>query len=173
MSEEKKKEIAIINDKSTTTKGVVIIAPHPDDEIIGAWEILKNEKPIIIYSGNTENNRREEALKLKDHVSIKAQLFQMSIPTSFTNDQFTIYCPDPIYDINPEHRMWGMIGESLLRNGIDVIFYNTNMNAPYIHEVKESEKKEELLNKVYPSQSSLWKYEKKYIIYEGRNKWIM
>jgi len=160
MSEEKKKEI-------------VIVAPHPDDEIIGCWEILKNEKPIIIYSGNTPLERREESTKLKDHVKIKAQLFQMSIPTSFTNDQCTIYCPDPAYEINPEHRMWGMIGESMLRSGINIIFYNTNMNAPYIHELKDSKEKEELLNKVYPSQKSLWEYEKKYVLYEGRNKWIM
>jgi len=69
--------------------------------------------------------------------------------------------------------MWGMIGESMLRSGINIIFYNTNMNAPYIHELKDSKEKEELLNKVYPSQKSLWEYEKKYVLYEGRNKWIM
>ena len=160
MTEEKKKEI-------------VIIAPHPDDEIIGTWEIIQKEKPIIIYSGNTPQDRRKEASKLKEHVDIKAQLFQMSIPSSFINPNVTIYCPDPISEINPEHRMWGMMGESLSRQGIDVIFYSTNMNVPYIHEVKEPEKKEELLNKLYPSQSSLWKYEKKYILYEGRCKWII
>lgn len=160
-------------DNKIKEETTIIIAPHPDDEIIGCWEILQKKKPIIIYSGDTEQKRREEALKLKEYVDLKVQLFQMSIPAPFINSDVTIYCPDPIYEIHPDHRMWGAIGESLVRNGINVIFYSIAMNAPYIHKVKEPNKKEELLNKVYSNQSSLWKYEKKYILFEGRNKWIM
>jgi len=151
----------------------IIVAPHPDDEIIGVYSILKNKKCIIIYSGDTSNDRREEAAKLNQHFDIKGQLYQNNIPMNFINPNTTFYFPDPIYESHPDHRKWGMIGESLLRSGIDVIFYNTIMNAPYIHEVKEPEKKEELLNQVYPSQSSLWKYDHKYFLFEGRCKWIM
>jgi hypothetical protein len=46
------------------------------------------------------------------------------------------------------------------------------MTAPYIKEVEKPEEKEELLNKVYPDQKDLWKYEKKYVLFEGYCKWI-
>jgi hypothetical protein len=151
---------------------VVIVAPHPDDEIIGLFEILETSSPIIIYSGDLEESRRQTVLKLKDTISIKAQIFLNTIPSTFINKEHIIYVPDPIYEIHPKHRYWGVIGESIARAGFDVIFYSIMMNAPYIHEVKESKKKEELLTKVYPDQKSLWEYEKKYILFEGRCQWL-
>ncbi len=159
--------------KQEIFKGHVIIVPHPDDEIIGNYEILTKENPSIIYVGEIDQKRREEALKLKEHTEIKIQLFLNTIPESFINPDSTLYFPDPVYEIHPKHRKWGAIGEQLLRQRLNVIFYNTNMNAPYIHKLKEWEKKEELLNKVYPSQKSLWKYDKKYVFFEGYNKWII
>ena len=57
---------------------VVIIAPHPDDEIIGCYEQLKNptNKIVVIYSGDTDVDRRESVLMLKekiDNVKILAE----------------------------------------------------------------------------------------------------
>ncbi len=153
----------------------VLIAPHPDDEIIGLYTILKNteNKIIIVYDGETENNRRNEALKVKEEIpNIIGQMFQNSIPMSLINKNNIFYAPDPFFEIHPKHRQWGFIGEQISRQGFDVVFYNTLMNAPYIHEVEDKEEKEKLLNKVYPSQKSLWEYEKKYIIFEGFCKWI-
>ena len=151
----------------------VIIAPHPDDEIIGCHEILQLPKnPIIIYSGDIDANRRESVLKLKEHVNCKLQLFQKSVPQTFLSKDHTFYFPDPYFETHPKHREWGFMGETMARNGFNVIFYTTNMNAPYIHEVKNPEAKEKLLNDVYPDQKDLWKYEKKYVLFEGYNKWI-
>jgi len=152
----------------------IIIAPHPDDEVIGAYKILKKEKNIIvIYPSDIDQKRREEALKLKEHIyEIHVQLFQNAIPTSMMNRDNKFYFPDPIYETHPKHRESGMTGELYARSGFDVTFYSTIMNAPYIHEVKKPDEKEELLNKVYPSQSSLWEYEKKYILFEGYCKWL-
>ena len=160
--------------KESLTKGggTIIFAAHPDDEIIGCYEVLIKEKPLIIYSGDTEPKRREEALKLRGVVDIGPQLFLMSIPQNMMNKTNKFYFPDPVYERHPQHRLFGMMGEQLARIGMDVIFYNTNMNAPYIHECPDSKAKEELLNKVYPSQKNLWEWEKKYILFEGYNKWI-
>ena len=109
---------------------------------------------------------------VKELISIQAQVFQNSIPPVFLNRNNTFYFPDPIYENHPKHREWGFIGESLARSGIEVIFYTTNMNAPYIHEVEKSIEKRQLLDKVYKSQSELWRFDHKYFLFEGRCRWI-
>ncbi len=151
----------------------IIIAPHPDDEIIGCYSVLTHTTPIIIYSPNLPLKRREEALKLKEHTDVRVQLFQSSVPSHFLEVKNIFYFPDPATEVHPLHRQWGMIGEQILRSGFDVIFYTTTMQVPYISEVNEPDKKEELLNKVYPSQKNLWEYEKKYILFEGYQKWLI
>jgi LmbE family N-acetylglucosaminyl deacetylase len=153
----------------------VIIAPHFDDEIIGCYEVIMNPliKPIIVYMQDDEE-RKQEALKLKTFIDrIQVQLFQKSIPSVVIDPKNVLYFPDPVYEIHPDHRKFGAIGEDLLRQGFNVVFYNTNMNAPYIHEVPEFKQKRHLLEKVYPSQKNLWKYENKYFLFEGRCRWIM
>jgi hypothetical protein len=155
---------------------IVIISVHCDDEIIGCYEIIRDNPdnpPVILYVGEQSQNRRDEAMKLREHAKITMQMFCKSVPPIFMNPSTQFYICDVIYDTHPLHRMWGSQGENMLRNGLNVTFYNTNMNAPYIHEVEGSQKKEELLNKVYPSQKRLWEYDKKYILFEGRCKWIM
>ncbi len=152
----------------------VIVAPHPDDEIIGNYEILYREKNIIIvYSPNINQERRNNTLKLKEYFDIKLQTFNLNIPQPLFKKENKFYFPDPVYENHPEHRRMGYIGEQMFREGFDVTFYVTQMTAPYIHEVKEFESKERILNLVYPDQKSLWEYEKKYVLFEGRCKWIL
>lgn len=155
---------------------LIIVAPHPDDEIIGCYNYLIKadtyRNKILIYSGDLENERRQRALKLKEETDISIQLFQNTIPTSLLNPKFTYLFPDPYFENHPKHREWGFQGEALARQGYNVIFYSTMMNAPYIHEIKDPEAKRKLLDKVYPDQQSLWKYEHKYFLFEGYTKWI-
>ena len=161
--------------KEETNNKNVIIACHEDDEIIGNFEIIDNpdNPPVILYVGDSPQCRRDEALKLREHTGVTIQMFCKSVPSVFLNPSNTIYAPDPIYETHPLHRLWGGQLENYLRQGLNVIFYNTTMSAPYIHETRKPKEKEALLNLIYPSQKSLWKYEKKYIIYEGRCKWLM
>ena len=150
----------------------VIVAPHPDDEIIGCYKYLIKDTPIIIYDGGAEQGRRAETKILREHADVKIQLFQNSIPPNFLNIDTVFFFPDPIYETHPLHRKWGSIGEEIARRGLNVIFYSTNMNAPYIHEVENTSGKLALLNTVYPSQKSLWEFERKYVLFEGYNQWI-
>jgi hypothetical protein len=161
--------------KGTDMTNHTIIAPHCDDEIIGCFEILNNKdnKVTIIYDANTEAKRREESMNLKkEFENVTFQVFHSSLPSMYIQKESILYFPDPIYETHPLHRSWGIIGEQVARAGYNVVFYSTIMTAPYIHEVKESQTKEDMLNKIYPSQSQLWLYEKKYVLFEGRCKWI-
>ena len=153
-------------------KGHVIVAPHPDDEIIGNFDVIKNKKPCIIYMGDIDNKRRQEALNLKKYTDIGVQLFLNSVPNDFINKETILYFPDPYFETHYFHRAVGLMGEQIARQGFNVIFYNITMTAPYMKEVKDWEEKRDLLNKVYPSQKSLWEYEHKYFMFEGKCKWI-
>lgn len=150
----------------------IIIAPHMDDEIIGCYSVLKTKNPIIVYTEEATKERQEEALTLREHVQVKAQMFFKSIPNQLLNFDNTFYFPHPTYEYHPAHRIQGSIGEQLARKGHNVIFYVTNMTAPFIKEEYDPAGKEELLNKIYPSQKSLWEYEKKYILFSGYSQWI-
>lgn len=151
----------------------VIFAPHGDDEIIGCFEIL-DQNPTIVYDAKCSLLRLEEIRRLQNFKKVKQYFVTDRLPEeilALTKDS-TFYFPDPIYETHPLHRKIGALGEDLARKNYNVIFYTTNMNAPYIHECKDPEGKKSLLDLVYTGQSSLWKYDHKYFLFEGRCKWI-
>ncbi len=152
---------------------IVIIAPHADDELIGCYEVLADLKtrPVVIYTEEMSKERQVEITKLKEHFSIKGQMFCQSIPQIFMKKDTTFYFPGPD-EIHPAHRKQAAIGEALARQGLNVIFYTTNMNVPFIREVKDPHLKKDALDLIYPSQYKLWKFDHKYFLFEGYMKWL-
>ena len=152
---------------------IVIVAPHPDDEIIGCYSILADEKirPVIIYTEEMSKDRQDESKKIAEHFTIKGQMFCKSIPPQFLVPENTFYFPGPD-ELHPAHRTQAAIGEALARQGLNVIFYSTNMNVKWIQEEKDPDKKKALLNLIYQSQSDLWKYDHKYFLFCGFCKWL-
>jgi len=153
----------------------VIIAPHCDDEVIGAYEVLKNNNNeiVVIYSTCNDDKRMKHARKLQRFFSsIKAQVRSDLVPEYLLNRKHTFYAPDPSTEIHPLHRKWGFCLEEMARNGYNVIFYTTLMNTPYIHEVATWQDKRQILNRVYSDQKNLWKFDYKYFLFEGYTKWI-
>lgn len=151
----------------------IILAPHADDEIIGCYEALITGKvQHVIFPVNNQ-----AALKESEG---SAKVF------GFTTDLFTdlndlyrfgqfaknlgglIFLPDPVYEFHPEHKRWGGLGRSL---GNNVVYYSTNMNAPYLHEVYHSTDKKNALDVCYPGKKSLWEFDHRYFLFEGHTMW--
>lgn len=154
-------------------RNIIIIAPHPDDEIIGTYQIIKRYKTFIVYDANTTQSRREEASKLRDMFDIQAQVYLNTVPPHWLTMKNTIlFFPDPVYEKHPLHRQWGHMGEMIARSGQQVVFYNTIMNAPYIQEVKDFLGKQQTLNTVFESQKNMWRWDHRYFLFEGYNSWI-
>jgi len=152
----------------------IIIAPHCDDEVIGTYEVLKNKNDIaVVYSMCNDDKRMKHARKLqKFFSSIKVQVRSNSIPDYFLNREHTFYAPDPSTEVHPLHREWGFRLEQMARNSYNVVFYTTLMNTPYIHEVVSWQHKKYILNRVYPDQKDLWRFDHKYFLFEGYTQWI-
>jgi hypothetical protein len=174
----------------------IILAPHCDDELIGCYSVLKkNEETLVLYFYNDNSDRLDEALYLRRHFKDSISILDIScnsiINTSFDiftsildddtlenffNGKIKVYAPDPTFEFHPDHRDVGNFALSYLRRyGIDVTFYSINMNTPYIFQLnkQDREMKEHILNVVYPSQRDLWRYEKKYVLFEGYCKWLI
>lgn len=149
----------IIEDKSLTC-----ISVHPDDEIIGCFKLLRDNKiKEIIYIDIQDKRRLFEVENLTKSLSIPFTVLSAAELNKKLNIDDIYLVPSGL-DVHPLHRhIHGMtIG---LRRGL----YTTNMNTEYTKELSESDKKQKKvwLNKYYPSQKSLWESDWKYFLFEG------
>jgi hypothetical protein len=150
-------------------KDVMIIAPHPDDEIIGCYSFLDRAACICYCSPMGQK-------ELYDRASIfGCETRSINEDSKILRNQAILLFPDPYFETHPTHRQWGAIGEQILRRhrNLRVIFYSVNMQAPYIFEAPNPKKKRALLNTVYPEKSDLWKYDHKYFLFEGYCEWML
>jgi hypothetical protein len=146
----------------------IIVAPHADDEIIGCYELLSRGLVDTVLFPN--DKQLEEAVNSSEHFMFTRTLFD----DYDCEKQGKIFLfPDPTYELHPNHKYLGHLGEELLRRGQEVIFYTTNMLAPYIHEVSQPLIKQKCLNTLYPTKKDLWEFEHKYFLFEGYTQWLM
>ena len=158
-------------------KDTIIVAPHPDDEIIGCFEIIEKTielggNTFVLYANDTE--LPEWALNGENPLNISpiTKEYMNLYLEIFNPEEVMFLFPDPIYEFHPQHRKYGHIGEKMLRRGNNVVFYNINMQAPYIREVRAPDRKREILNLYYPKKADLWEYDHKYFLFEGQVKWL-
>lgn len=155
----------------------VIFAPHADDELIGCYEIIRTGDPcMVIFTTKVSRERHNETYKLCNYfqnIVVRYKELQNGFEVDSSFEEF--YFPDPFNELHPEHKLLGLEGyRAWKETNLNVIFYSTNMNVSYLHELSDETKnsKEAALNSIYPSQSDLWKYEKKYVFFEGRVKYL-
>ena len=155
---------------------MVIIAPHADDEVIGCFtklhlyrdsvETHSIEPALVLFP---DQFQMEDAAKSSNFFLFNVDIFgEYGIP----HKEKAYFFPDPYFELHPTHRRLGAVGERWARMGFDVTFYSTNMNAPYIHEIRYPEEKKDILDQIYTKKSDLWRYDHKYWLFEGYCKWI-
>lgn len=141
---------------------MIVVAPHPDDEIIGMFTAISkgNVNAVLhLFLDNTKDRlsgARElcrdyglEMIESKDQISGKEKI---AVPS--------------YNDYHPSHKKTFM--DFVRSYPLSSIYeYTVEKNVDWMYVVEEPERKEEVLNRYYPKQSELWKYNKKYILFEG------
>jgi len=145
---------------------ITIIAPHPDDELIGCLSLIETGRvDTVVYLDVPNEIRRQEArtvchafsLHYKE-MRIEDILCQGLGPTS---DNLLLL--PSLLDGHILHRRAHMLGEDKPLVG----YYSTRMQDGWVREVYNPEAKRKVLDYYYPSQSSLWQYDHRYFLFEG------
>lgn len=147
----------------------IIIAPHADDEVIGCFDVLMSKTVTTVLYGNEKE--LDQSAKSANAFKFNPEVFDPELLRSKAHPQMMLFFPDPNYELHPDHKMFGNLGIEYNRQGLNVVFYVTNMLAPYIFERKDPEKKMAFLNNVYHWKKDLWQYDYKYFLFEGYAKY--
>lgn len=156
----------------------VILAPHPDDEVIGCFSVLndvskKNDIDYVVYFFRGSDVRRDEAIKSSKHfkfisifVTPSTMLDNEVLYELYENDRIdTLYIPS-IKDMHPLHQQVNKL--SNVMNAKKKIYYTTDKNIDYkVLGRRRVGMKRDILNKIYKSQRKLWEHDEKYILFEG------
>jgi LmbE family N-acetylglucosaminyl deacetylase len=154
----------------TFEQPIHILAPHADDELIGCFSLLQVALAHVEVVYYATSDAMSEAKASSDTYGFDVRhIEQFSFP-DFGKGVLYL-APDPYYELHPEHRRFGNIGMELLRKGGQVMFYVTNMQAPYICEQPLFDVKRNMLNRLYPGKSDLWALDHKYFLFEGYCQW--
>jgi len=149
-------------------KKYVIFSPHADDELIGCYTLFQKKLvETVIYIEGDEKRMKEsirfcKAMKV-DYIFIEDIVYFAS--TVIADPNLTYLVPS----LNERHPLHNLVSICVKNWAKKVGYYSTEMNDKFIVELTDENKKgkQKLLNKYYPSQRSLWKYEWKFFIYEG------
>lgn len=167
----------------------VIFAPHPDDELIGCWRMLRTKARarhcLVVYVDACDMVRRAEAegaskalgfhmdaLEYSTDLASYVETLRSRIHLTPELKSITLWAPDPHWELHPLHKLVGShVHAVALRAGVRFGTYSTNMNAPYLGQIADPEHKRAALDKYYPSQQSLWEHDHRYFLFEGRALW--
>lgn len=146
----------------------VIIAPHPDDELIGCHSlIVKGDISKVIYVDRVPIERMEEAKDVCSHFNMTWCFLDRAVERLFTLDPLDTYYIPSVLDNSPLHRLVFGIMKHTFSN---IVVYSTYMNDWFIRPVALPLVKRGCLDSFYPSQKDMWAFEHKYFLYEGMVK---
>lgn len=142
----------------------IIIAPHPDDELIGCYKVLKaGQVKAVVYLFELTEARMKEARRVGQHFGFKP-IFQNPLQRhTMTADE--IYVPT-FEDMHPQHKQalyWALDNAQG-----KLVYYTIDKTIPFdVLTPQERSEKRKLLDEFYSSQKLLWERDEKYILFEG------
>uniref|UniRef100_A0A7C3WMV8 PIG-L family deacetylase n=1 Tax=Dictyoglomus turgidum TaxID=513050 RepID=A0A7C3WMV8_9BACT len=146
----------------------VIIAPHPDDELIGCFTLFQKRLVKKVYYILSDLKRRVNAEILGKEWGFSTEF--LTFDEFFKKKlvfQFDEICLVPdILDRHPLHKAVSVISKA---KNYPLGYYTTEMNTGYVRELtkKDQKLKKKMLDKYYPTEKSLWQYDWKYFLFEG------
>jgi hypothetical protein len=163
----------MIRKMGDSDEGKTIIAPHPDDEVIGCYSLLEeNDVGRVVYvTHDGQPERYEEVRNLADFYGFEAVMFEDFEEFDETMGEM-VYRDDEVVvpNINDEHQLHKQVNrwakQNLDWNQLEFYTIDKNVDREFIGN-EMAEEKRDLLNSFYPSQSKLWEHDDKYVLFEG------
>ena len=148
----------------------IILAPHGDDEIIGCYTVLKQHNVHVVYLSELD-------FMVKPPWRTYRILWDELPHLLYFLSQYKVnlYAPDFNFEFHPVHKAVGGIAYYYAlrsESRTSLFLYSTNMNAPYIKEVSDYDKKRQMLDEYYYQKRDLWLYDHRYFLFEGQVQYV-
>jgi len=139
---------------------ILIIAPHVDDETIGCFMVLEQQKHVgnvtVMYLEELSGQRTKEA-------RFAASVFNFTpVFSSVPIEEYKHVLIPCRQDLHPAHRRANCQYRSRATH-----FYSTNMEGAEFLGEEIAAKKRRALNTCYPSQIALWENDARYWMFES------
>jgi LmbE family N-acetylglucosaminyl deacetylase len=149
---------------------VIIVAPHPDDELIGAYSLLLSGavKAVWYVHDHSENNdvRRLEAIKCSKHFGFEPLFLEgtSELEVKVADLVYPNLVLPSIRDSHPQHKEVNRICRHKA-----VRFYSVDLNfgQKTVFNSLEANEKRQALDLIYTSQKSLWDNDASYYLFEN------
>jgi hypothetical protein len=145
----------------------IILAPHPDDEIIGCYSVLCKEKIDKVVYVSYNDLRKSEAVECSKKFNFTPIFSDFNNFTKLLKNSDIVYVPHP-KDNHPLHKY---VTNKIIESGInELFFYSTAMNVRNLEKEETPNEKKRILDSIYFSQKSLWENNAKYYLFKKIEK---
>lgn len=142
-----------------------VVAPHPDDEVIGCFTLLRTGSVVYVVYPSEYRGFEESIRRMSEEYGFEARF---GIGSKSLPKVDVLLVPDPT-ESHPMHRYaYALTRRRLFRYDF-VGYYTTEMDAPYTAVLPRwlAEAKRNVLDTHYAIKSDMWRYEHKYWLFEG------
>lgn len=143
------------------TMRTLIVAPHPDDEMIGCWTVLKTRKNVDVVYGPASYERVNELMNSAGELGYEFIRASYAMECLDRGEYIEVYVPSR-NDAHAEHKAMNRKFYEYATH-----FYSVDMVDAIPLPEEEAQEKLAALNKFYPSQRALWDRDHKYFLFES------
>lgn len=144
---------------------VTILAPHPDDELIGCHSLLAAQQVsrVIYFFDHEDAGRRVEANSCGAHFGFTTVFADINTWDPRNAGEGTICLPSR-HDSHPHHKAVNQLRRHFEPERL--CFYSVDLDrAP--NKFRAADYKKQRLDELYPSQAALWEANASYYLFEA------